>query len=535
MKELIDSQKLDFYLKMGRNVLLEGKHGVGKTMAPIAAFERAGVNYRYFSAATCDPFIDFVGVPRVVEENGKTVLKLIRQEHLEDESIEVIFLDEYNRAPKKMKNAVMELIQFKSVNGKKFPNLKAVWASINPDDSSGTYDVEPLDPAQYDRFHVHLKVDYRPCPVYLENKYGSRMAAAALEWWGALTATMKDTVSPRRLCYALDFYLEDGDIRDILPEDTNVSRLIELLVTKPIDVLVQEIYDSKDAHETKAFINNENNLMKALEIIKSKPEYQDYFFPNLNNERASSLLSDEQVRKNILSNISNFPNYEDLIKGVLQANANKALVEEITIDYLKNDIRVESIDHIINKSVNTDASCYTAENDVPISKALTALSVEYNIGNLTPAQGKGGYQAKLDKQVKERVEFAKSLGKDVKIQDKETKAVIKKHEDTKEKAQGRLDEIDAQIAKQTKLNTPEAKAQIKLLEAERYKAMKERDDASGEIGKIDKNPLLTKTAEQIYGERLEKEKGVFAGSQTLWSCLCLLAAVLFQAQQLLVW
>jgi hypothetical protein len=327
-----------------------------------------------------------VGVPRVVEENGKTVLKLIRQEHLEDESIEVIFLDEYNRAPKKMKNAVMELIQFKSVNGKKFPNLKAVWASINPDDSSGTYDVEPLDPAQYDRFHVHLKVDYRPCPVYLENKYGSRMAAAALEWWGALTATMKDTVSPRRLCYALDFYLEDGDIRDILPEDTNVSRLIELLVTKPIDVLVQEIYDSKDAHETKAFINNENNLMKALEIIKSKPEYQDYFFPNLNNERASSLLSDEQVRKNILSNISNFPNYEDLIKGVLQANANKALVEEITIDYLKNDIRVESIDHIINKSVNTDASCYTAENDVPISKALTALSVEYNIGNLTPAQ-----------------------------------------------------------------------------------------------------------------------------------------------------
>jgi hypothetical protein len=136
---------------------------------------------------------------------------------------------------------------------------------------------------------------------------------------------------------------------------------------------------------------------------------------------------------------------------------------------------------------------------------------------LGEAQGKGGYQAKLDKQVKERVEFAKSLGKDVKIQDKETKAVIKKHEDTKEKAQGRLDEIDAQIAKQTKLNTPEAKAQIKLLEAERYKAMKERDDASGEIGKINKNPLLTKTAEQVYGKRLETEKGVVAGAQTLWT------------------
>lgn len=136
---------------------------------------------------------------------------------------------------------------------------------------------------------------------------------------------------------------------------------------------------------------------------------------------------------------------------------------------------------------------------------------------LGEAQGKGGYQAKLDKQVKDRVEFAKSLGKDVKINDKETKVVLEKHEDVKKKAQTKLDEIDTEIAKQTKIDTPEAKAQIKLLEVERYKTMKERDDASGEIGKINKNPLLTKTAEQVYGERLEKEKGVFAGSQTLWT------------------
>lgn len=28
----------------------------------------------------------------------------------------------------------MELIQFKSINGKKFNNLKVIWAAINPDD-----------------------------------------------------------------------------------------------------------------------------------------------------------------------------------------------------------------------------------------------------------------------------------------------------------------------------------------------------------------------------------------------------------------
>ena len=43
-------------------------------------------------------------------------------------------MDEFSRAHKKVRNAVMELIQFKSINGRKFKNLKIVWAAINPDD-----------------------------------------------------------------------------------------------------------------------------------------------------------------------------------------------------------------------------------------------------------------------------------------------------------------------------------------------------------------------------------------------------------------
>ena len=41
---------------------------------------------------------------------------------------------------------------------KKYNNLKIVWGAINPsdhDDMSYGYDVETIDPAQYDRFEIH--------------------------------------------------------------------------------------------------------------------------------------------------------------------------------------------------------------------------------------------------------------------------------------------------------------------------------------------------------------------------------------------
>ena len=40
--------------------------------------------------------------------------------------------DELNRAKPKVRNAVMELIQFRSINGIKFNNLRMIWAAINP-------------------------------------------------------------------------------------------------------------------------------------------------------------------------------------------------------------------------------------------------------------------------------------------------------------------------------------------------------------------------------------------------------------------
>lgn len=386
MKELIDSYKLDTYLKLNRNVLFVGEHGVGKTSVALAAFKRAKLKYLYFSASTCDPFIDFVGVPRVIEKDGKSVLELIRQEYLQDESVEAIFIDEYNRAPKKMKNAVMELIQFKSINGRKYPNLKVVWAAVNPDDLNDTYDVEPLDPAQEDRFHIKIKVPYAPCPVFLENTYGEPICSSALTWWEKIPAELLRTVSPRRLCYALDFWLDGGDLRDILPDTVNASLLVKLLADKPIEIQINDLFTSGSSDDISKWINIEYNITTALPVFKAKPELANRFLGELNKERLSALLNDSMVFETVLSNLNTYESYADVISSKIKAGADKAMVESIQSYYIKNGLFNETVHPLIYTGINEEAFMYQNFSTNSVHDELIALGVAYNLSEVTTVQ-----------------------------------------------------------------------------------------------------------------------------------------------------
>ena len=57
----------------------------------------------------------------------------------------------------------MELIQFKSINGKKFNNLRFIWAAVNPDDPEDVVTLEPqtCDSSSTDG-HSHIKAKYKP-------------------------------------------------------------------------------------------------------------------------------------------------------------------------------------------------------------------------------------------------------------------------------------------------------------------------------------------------------------------------------------
>ena len=131
---MISNTKLDFWIQNNYNVILRGRHGVGKTACIKEAFDRNNLKWLYFSASTMDPWVDFIGVPKEKVENGISYLDLVRPKAFAEDEVEALFFDEYNRSASKIRNAVMELIQFKSINGKQFKNLKIVWAAINPED-----------------------------------------------------------------------------------------------------------------------------------------------------------------------------------------------------------------------------------------------------------------------------------------------------------------------------------------------------------------------------------------------------------------
>jgi ATPase family associated with various cellular activities (AAA) len=296
--------KLEFYFKTGKNVILEGKHGTGKTSLVQEVFSKNAKKWLYFSGSTLDPWVDFIGVPKEVEKNGENVLTFVLPERMTDESVEAIFIDEYNRSHKKVRNGIMELIQFKAINGRKFPNLKVVWAAVNPsDDEDESYDVETLDPAQLDRFQVQIKVPFSPDFDYFQSKYNTKTAQAAIEWWKNLPKEAQNLVSPRRLDYAIEIHNEKGDLFDVLPVISNPTKLLVTLQVGSLEEKIKKLFLDKTGKEAINFLEPENNFQGSLSIIKSNKEYMKFFLPLVNNERiTAAFFSDKVFQTFILEN-----------------------------------------------------------------------------------------------------------------------------------------------------------------------------------------------------------------------------------------
>lgn len=294
---MISEKKLDFYIENGINVLFIGRHGVGKTAMGKAAFERHNLNWKYFSAATMDPWVDFVGVPKetIDPETGEEYIKLVRPQGFHNGEVEAIFMDELNRAKDKVRNAVMELIQFRSINGVPFPNLKMVWAAINPEDEEDEdlkYDVERLDPAQKDRFHVHIEVPYEPSKTYFKRTFGTS-GVGAVEWWDGLSTDQNKLVSPRRLEYAIDFYQKGGDIRDIMPNDElNLDQLRQRLVGGSIKLKLKELFEGDNDEKTAETFNNINFTTDAIHLILENTKYIGKFMGYVPKDMISKLITD---------------------------------------------------------------------------------------------------------------------------------------------------------------------------------------------------------------------------------------------------
>jgi len=279
-KELSPSM-LKRWWKNKKNVLVYGDHGCGKTTIIKEFWDSLGIKHAIFSGSTLDPWTDLIGVPKPVEKNGEDVLKFVVPENIDTE-IEAIFIDEFNRSHPKVRNALMELMQFKTINGRKFPKLKAVWAAANPPDTDQNYDVEPLDPAQEDRFHVRVKLCGEPHEPYFVEKYGVDIARAAIGWRKGLSSDQRQKVSPRRLDYALDYVVnEGGTFRETIPQkDINVSSL------------ERSVKFDSSAQKLKAAIENEDEDVISL-----------YFGSDKYEDMLPAIVNDYTLAKGLVGNV----------------------------------------------------------------------------------------------------------------------------------------------------------------------------------------------------------------------------------------
>ncbi len=357
---LVDQRKLDLYVNKNFNVLFEGERGVGKTSIIFSTFEKAGMRVKYFSAPTMDPWTDLVGVPTTVTRNdGKEVLRLVPPEDFADDKYDVIFIDELNRAPKKVMNALMELIQFKTINGKPY-NIKMIWAAINPHTEDEDYHVEPLDPAVRDRFQIQIKFPYKADVEFFKKNYGS-VGEIFCNWWANQPAAVQKEVSPRRLYDTTGFYIDGGDIEDMINVG-NIAKLKEELKGANQLVSLEKDFNEKNLSPTSRAILNKNYTPVVDKYLKGSATTFQFFLPAIDKEWIAKEFLGKDKIYNYLMKATTTKDEErveiakTIITGIVNTNPGKNPFVRRNFDELKEfltDVSKAEYDNLANLQLSS--------------------------------------------------------------------------------------------------------------------------------------------------------------------------------------
>ena len=137
------------------NVILVGKHGIGKSEILTEYYARKGMPVvALFLGQMSDPG-DLIGIPNKNEETGKTDFMPPYWFPLDGKPI-VLFLDELNRARPEILQTIMDLALNRKLAGRKLPEGSRIISAVNAGDQ---YQLTDLDPALVSRFNI---VNFRP-------------------------------------------------------------------------------------------------------------------------------------------------------------------------------------------------------------------------------------------------------------------------------------------------------------------------------------------------------------------------------------
>lgn len=139
------------------DVMLKGKHGIGKSEILTNFFTRKGLRViSLFLGQMSDPG-DLIGLPRFNPETGTTDFMPPYWFPVNGDPI-VLFLDELNRARPEVLQTIMDLALNRKLAGRSLPEGSRIISAVNDGEE---YQLTDLDPALVSRFNIY---NFRPEP-----------------------------------------------------------------------------------------------------------------------------------------------------------------------------------------------------------------------------------------------------------------------------------------------------------------------------------------------------------------------------------
>ncbi len=144
-------QKILSVMPPEQNLMLVGKHGIGKSEILTRFFERQGLQVvTLFLGQMSDPG-DLIGLPRMDEQMGRTIFMPPYWFPVDDKPV-VLFLDELNRARPEVLQTIMDLALNRKLAGRNLPEGSRLISAVNDGEE---YQLTDLDPALVSRFNIY--------------------------------------------------------------------------------------------------------------------------------------------------------------------------------------------------------------------------------------------------------------------------------------------------------------------------------------------------------------------------------------------
>jgi len=142
------SEHVSASIKIGENIVIIGRRGVGKTFVAKQEIAKADMVEQYINLSVFER-VDLGGYPNIMAagQQKKFVDFLLPQFYqvlMEGKKKVVILFDEIDKADNSLWAPLLEIMQFRSINGQKLPNLHAIIATGNLISEGGSRPSMPL-------------------------------------------------------------------------------------------------------------------------------------------------------------------------------------------------------------------------------------------------------------------------------------------------------------------------------------------------------------------------------------------------------